>query len=83
MAGPLPGWGPAERGGSGADVFGGGGISSGPGMDRLRASFIAGGWRYCLSSSVIPKKKCNELQKIHLHINQGNLIFRVRISGTN
>lgn len=57
IAGPLPGCGPADKGGSGADVLGGGGISSGPGTDRLRASFIAGGWRYCLSSSVTPENK--------------------------
>lgn len=29
-------------------------MSSGPGTERLRASFTAGGWRYCLSSSVTP-----------------------------
>lgn len=55
IAGPLPGCGPADKGGSGADVLGGGGISSGPGTERLRANFIAGGWRYCLSSSVTPE----------------------------
>lgn len=47
-------WPPAERGGSGAEVSGGGGMSSGPGTERLRDSFIVGGWRCTLSSSVTP-----------------------------
>lgn len=47
-------WPPADRGGSGAEVSGGGGMSSGPGTERLRDSFIVGGWRCTLSSSVTP-----------------------------
>lgn len=53
---PSPG-GAEEKGGSGGAVVGGGGMSSEPGTDRLRANFMAGGWRYDFSSSGTPKMK--------------------------
>lgn len=45
---------PADSGGSGGDVSGGGGMSSGPGTDKLRDSFMVGGCRKPFSSSATP-----------------------------